>query len=81
MGQLLSRRRLLEADRDRAHPNVYVGPMNKGNWTDWVVHAKWSFGADGVLEIWRDGNKVGTQTGPNNYKTEQPGFFKLGLYK
>jgi hypothetical protein len=62
-------------------PSVYVGPLRKGEWTDWVVHAKWSYGADGLLEIWRDGRKVGTQSGPNNYNTHQPGFFKLGLYK
>ena len=59
----------------------YIGPMKKGGWTDWVIHAKWSYGSDGLLEIWRDGKKVASKTGPNAYKTQQPGFVKLGLYK
>ena len=62
-------------------PSTYVGPMKKGGWTDWVIHAKWSYGSTGLLEIWRDGKKVATQTGPNAYNTQQAGFFKLGLYK
>ena len=59
----------------------YVGPLRKGGWTDFVVHAKWSFGQDGLLEIWRDAQLVALQTGPNAYNQENPGFFKLGLYK
>ena len=59
----------------------YIGPMKKGGWTDWVIHAKWSYGSDGLLEIWRDGNKVATKLGPNAYKTMQPGFVKMGIYK
>jgi hypothetical protein len=60
---------------------VYTGSMKKGGWTDWVVHAKWSYQSDGRLEIWRDGVKVVSRTGPNTYNERNPGFFKLGLYK
>jgi hypothetical protein len=59
----------------------YIGPLNKGQWTDWAIHAKWSYGADGLLEIYRDGQKVATINGPNNYNTQNAGFFKMGIYK
>ena len=59
----------------------YIGSLNKGQWTDWAIHAKWSYGADGLLEIYRDGVKVATMTGPNNYNTQNAGFFKMGIYK
>ena len=59
----------------------YIGRMRKGTWDDWVVHAKWSYRADGLLEIWRNGTKVASIAGPNAYNTKQAGFFKLGLYK
>lgn len=60
---------------------VYTGAMKKGGWTDWVIHAKWSYQSDGRLEIWRDGVKVVNRTGPNSYNEENPGFFKIGVYK
>ena len=59
----------------------YAGPLKKGGWTDFVVHAKWSFGNDGLLEIWRDAELVARQTGPNAYNQQNPGFLKFGIYK
>ena len=60
-----------------------VGAYRTGRWTDWVVHAKWSAGADGLLEIWRDGKKVpgfSPKVGRNAY--EQLGnYMKIGIYK
>jgi hypothetical protein len=62
-------------------PSLYTGTMTKDGWTDWVVHAKWSYTADGLLELWRDGVKVATYNGPNNYNTQAAGYLKIGLYK
>jgi hypothetical protein len=59
----------------------WIGPMRKGQWDDWVIHAKWSYGSDGLLEFWRNGTKVATINGPNNYNTQQAGYVKLGIYK
>ena len=50
-------------------------------WTDWVVHARWSFRDDGLLEIWKDGEKIIEQHGPNTYNDQRGMYFKIGIYK
>jgi hypothetical protein len=63
--------------------NVPIDPPSAyqvRQWTDWVVHAKWSSGADGFLQIWKDGRSVHTYNGANSY----PGYgnyIKIGIYK
>jgi hypothetical protein len=58
-----------------------LGAYDKGVWTDWVVHIKWSYGSDGFLKIWRNGNLAVDQSGPNAFNDAQGPFFKMGLYK
>lgn len=58
-----------------------LGPYQRGVWTDWVVHVKWSWRSDGLLEVWKDGRKVISQSGPNAFNDEHGPFFKMGLYK
>jgi hypothetical protein len=58
-----------------------LGPYERGAWTDWVVHVKWSYRADGFLEVWRNGRKVIDQDGPNAFNDAHGPFFKMGLYK
>ncbi len=58
-----------------------LGEYERGVWTDWVVHAKWSYGSDGFLKIWKDGKLVIDQNGPNAYNDASGPFFKMGLYK
>lgn len=59
----------------------WVGEIEKGKWTDWVFHVKWSHKADGLLEVWKDGKLVVSKTGPNTYNDERGPFFKIGVYK
>jgi hypothetical protein len=33
-------------------------PFEKGRWTDWVIHARWSAEAKGFWTIWKDGVEV-----------------------
>lgn len=33
-------------------------PLEKGKWTDWVVHVRWSAKEDGFWTIWKDGKEV-----------------------
>ncbi|MBN1361484.1 MAG: polysaccharide lyase [Sedimentisphaerales bacterium] len=61
--------------------NYDLGPYRTGAWTDWVVHVKWLYGPDGILEVWRDGEKVIDQDGPNAFNDKDGPFFKMGLYK
>jgi hypothetical protein len=58
-----------------------LGPYQKGVWTDWVVHIKWSYKPDGFLQVWRDGRQVIDQNGPNAFNDATGPFFKMGLYK
>ena len=58
-------------------------PVEPGKWVSWVIHAKWSPGADGVLRIWKDGRLVLNLKGPNVYSTigvEYTPYLKTGIY-
>jgi hypothetical protein len=58
-----------------------LGPYHKGVWTDWVVHVKWSYKHDGILEIWQNGKIVVKQKGPNAFNDGKGPYFKMGIYK
>ncbi len=62
---------------------VYRNPLGSdiGKWTDWVIHVKWSYQDDGFLEIWRDGSRVTTRTGPNCANDTVGPRIALGVYK
>ncbi|MFD3448255.1 polysaccharide lyase [Microbacteriaceae bacterium 4G12] len=55
--------------------------VQKGVWSSWVIHAKWSSGNDGLLQIWKDGKVVWEVQGPNAYATRaRTPYLKTGLY-
>jgi hypothetical protein len=58
-----------------------LGPYQRGAWTDWVVHVKWSYRPDGILQVWKNDEKVIDQAGPNAFNDATGPFFKMGLYK
>lgn len=58
-----------------------LGTIQKGKWTDWVFHVKWSYKSDGLIEVWKDGNLAVRKTGPNSYNDEKGPYFKMGVYK
>ncbi|MDQ4140937.1 MAG: polysaccharide lyase [Bacteroidota bacterium] len=55
-------------------------PLIKGSWVDWVIHVKWSYKNDGLLEIWHNGKKVTTYRGPIGYNDKNSMYLKMGLY-
>lgn len=57
-----------------------LGSLPKGRWVDMVYHVKWSYGSDGILEVYKDGEKVVSKQGPNCYNDESGVTMKLGLY-
>jgi hypothetical protein len=63
---------------------VDLGLIDKDKWHAYVMHVKHSSGSDGLVEIWRDDNKILSRTGPNMYKVggdyKNPKL-KLGIYK
>jgi hypothetical protein len=60
-------------------------PMSelRGNWTDWIIYAKWSDRSDGRLKVWQNGNLVVDKTGVNSYAGTGNRVFecKFGIYK
>ncbi|MBB3021705.1 hypothetical protein FHR70_004810 [Microvirga lupini] len=59
---------------------LWSAPLKRGVWTDWVFRIHWSYGDDGVVEIWKDGASIARQGGPNAYNDWLGPFFKLGIY-
>ena len=58
-------------------------PVRPGEWTAWVIHAKWSPKEDGLLQVWKDGKLVADLKGPNTYGTigvEYTPYLKTGIY-
>lgn len=58
-------------------------PVEPGKWVSWVIHAKWSPGLEGLLQIWKDGKLVMDRQGPNVYGTigiEYTPYLKTGIY-
>ncbi len=76
-------------DKDKFHVNgqedgnkTYdLGPVEKDKWLDFVYHINWSYGSDGVVEVWKNGQKVVDHRGPNSYNDPGVPYFKFGIYK
>ena len=60
--------------------NYDLGEYQTGVWTDWTFHVRWSYEADGLVEVWQDNNLVVRETGPNAYNDEIGPYLKIGLY-
>ncbi len=58
-----------------------LGAYQTGVWTDWVFHVKWSYGEDGLLDVWQNGKRLIHQTGPNTFNDAKGPYFKMGIYK
>lgn len=56
-----------------------IGPVDEGVWHDYVVHVVFSTGDDGLVEVYRDGEKVAQR----NQATHRDGdnYLKLGIYQ
>jgi len=67
------------------HADLWRGSLlaDRGRWIDWVLRVRWSKGADGSLELWKDGTSLVRDTGPNCYNDggDEAPYFKFGIYK
>ncbi|MFI1302034.1 polysaccharide lyase [Streptomyces sioyaensis] len=57
-----------------------LGSIKTGAWVDFVMHAKWSHGSDGLVQLWKGGQQVVNYTGPDEYNNKQGPYFKIGIY-
>ena len=51
-----------------------------GRWVRIVVHAKWSLGADGFVNVWVDGKKKFSYSGQTTHSSGNV-YFRYGLYR
>ncbi len=59
---------------------VWSGPLERGRWIDWLFKVRWSPDDDGVIEVWRDGERLARREGPNAYNDFLAPYLKLGVY-
>lgn len=57
-----------------------IGSTVTGKWISIVIHIKWTTGNTGLLEVWKDGNKVVSKV---NVRTNSKGgsYMKIGINK
>jgi hypothetical protein len=64
---------------------IELGAIKKEVWQYYVLHIKHSAAADGLIEIWRNGELVVKHSGANMYNLTNGNFhppnWKLGIYK
>lgn len=70
----------LDRNRHIHSATLWRGPLDRGQWTEWAFHIKWSFDSDGVIDIRRNGELVAHYKGPNAYADMLAPYLKIGLY-
>lgn len=63
--------------RDRP---VWRGPLELGSWVRWDFEVIWRYQQDGVLRVWRQGEQILDQTGPNTFNDLRNVYLKVGVY-
>ena len=67
---------------DWTYNRIDLGPIDKSKWTDWVFHIKWAYDNTGVLEVWKNKNKVVSRINlPNSFNDDTYPYFKIGIYR
>jgi len=59
-------------------------PVKRGEWSSWVIHAKWSPDDDGLIQIWKEEKLVVERKGCNVYSTigvKYTPYLKTGIYR
>jgi hypothetical protein len=59
-------------ERAGAGSNNYPSPLATDEWEHWDVRIRWSNGADGYIETWKNGIKTLRYDGPTFYDTSVP---------
>lgn len=57
-----------------------IGPVDPGNWHNYILHVKFSNSASGFVEVWRDGQQVVPKTMGANMASSS-NYLKMGLYR
>lgn len=54
--------------------------FSTGQWLNFVINVKWSYGADGFLKIWKNGVLETDFTGGNCYNDDKGPYLQNGIY-
>ncbi len=60
---------------------IELGAVTKNTWHEFVFHFVHSYGEDGLVEVWHNGEKILTHKGGNMYNNVMLPKWKIGLYK
>ncbi|MGA5170137.1 MULTISPECIES: heparin lyase I family protein [Streptomyces] len=60
---------------------IDLGPYTTGVWVDWVFHVTWRTDSTGVLQVWKNGERVVHRTGATHGGGPRSPYFKFGIYK
>jgi len=61
--------------------NYYTyDPFSTGQWVDFVINVKWSYEAEGVFKIWKNGVLITDRNGPNCFNDDTGPYLMLGIY-
>jgi hypothetical protein len=51
-----------------------------GQWLDFVINIKFSYGANGFLKVWKDGVLVTDDAGGNCFNDDKGPYLNMGIY-
>lgn len=66
-----------ESDQEKV---LWTGMLEPGRWNDWSFDVRWSFGDDGLVRVYKDGDLLVDYQGPNTYNDFIAPYFKMGIY-
>lgn len=72
--------------RDKMNPEKpliikRIGPIPRGRWTDIILDARWSRGADGVISVYHNGDRLVDYSGPNIDSNSSQQVVMYGVYR
>ncbi|MGW0779074.1 heparin lyase I family protein [Streptomyces sp. NPDC002835] len=60
---------------------IDLGAYTTGTWVDWVFHVTWRTDSTGLLQVWKNGERVVHRTGATHGGGPRSPYFKFGIYK
>jgi Polysaccharide lyase len=59
---------------------LYSEKIETDVWTDWLFHVLWSTGPDGIVQVWKNNEKIVDYAGPTAHPDFVAPYFKFGVY-
>jgi hypothetical protein len=69
-----------DVPRVQGHRVIVTSPIERGQWTTWTFHVRWSATSDGFVRIWKNGVPLLDLPGPVGFNDLVGPYLKAGLY-